>query len=411
MMKKVSHLTLSIFASLTASLGMLHSASASGLEYTKQSILPFFEKGNYAELVYADVDISIEAEDASGNKIEDMMDNFNLPGAAVKLEPTENTAVAFIYDTPFGVDTIYQAGSDYTNEYGTTEARLHTKGLTTLVGRKFEDSIWVYGGLEYQLADGSVTAATPDPDSGRNTFYKLTIKDGSETLIPVVGVAYEIPEIMLRAALTYRAKGNHEVDATENLIIGKQGILPALGDYNKIDPITRAIGGLPDLTFGDINLKINTPQSVNLDFQTGLSEKYQLLGMVNARWVDWSAFEIAPKAVTELTKEPLAYYNKDQLSVEVALAKQITPKFAGEVRVGYDTGTGEPLSLLGPYNSTKSIAMGGQYDINENLLVAGGAQYMWLEGGNVTSKDGSVALAKADDGKIVAVGMKVGYRF
>ena len=32
---------------------------------------------------------------------------------------------------------------------------------------------------------------------------------------------------------------------------------------------------------------------VNLDFQTGLSEKHQLLGMLNARWVEWTEFNIA----------------------------------------------------------------------------------------------------------------------
>src|SRR5690606_20538460 len=57
--------------------------------------------------------------------------------------------------------------------------------------------------------------------------------------------------------------------------------------------------------------EVKMPQSVNFDFQTGLSEKYQLLGMVNARWVDWSNFNVAPPLATLSTQEPLAAYKKD----------------------------------------------------------------------------------------------------
>ena len=47
--------------------------------------------------------------------------------------------------------------------------------------------------------------------------------------------------------------------------------------------------------------EVKMPQSVNLDFQTGLSERYQLLGMVNARWVDWSAFNVTPPLALDAT--------------------------------------------------------------------------------------------------------------
>ena len=40
-----------------------------------------------------------------------MMDDFDLPGAAIKIAPTANTALAVIYEQPFGVDTEYPAGS------------------------------------------------------------------------------------------------------------------------------------------------------------------------------------------------------------------------------------------------------------------------------------------------------------
>ncbi|KAA0913598.1 hypothetical protein [Psychrobacter sp. ANT_WB68] len=434
----------------------ISSAHAAGIEYSKQSVAPFFEPGNYAELSYAHVDPKIEGTDAAGNKINDMMDSFDLPGAAIKIAPTANTALAVIYEKPFGVDTEYSAGNIFNNRMGTTEARVETTGITLLGGGKISNNIWLYGGLEYQTLKGKVTGAQPvgfttavsqvidqagalfgipttsayydlvnkqnngtitpaeaaslnaineaavNPVATAPTYYTLDFENES-TLAPVIGMAYEMPEIALRAALTYRAPAKYQVSGVENL----QVILPPIagGDGVTPSPATDEVA-LP--LVGKTEVKM--PQSVNLDFQTGLSEKYQLLGMVNARWVDWSNFSVAPPLASLATQEPLAAYKRDGYAVEVALGKQFNPKVSGEVRVGYDHGTGAPLSLLGPYDSIKSLGLSAQYKLTEQLSIAAGGQYMWFEGGPVDTKvDGRVA--NIDDGTGYALGMKLGYHF
>ncbi|WP_019673138.1 outer membrane protein transport protein [Psychrobacter lutiphocae] len=398
-------------------------AHAAGLEYTKQSILPIFEDGNYAELTYAYVDPKIEGHDVTGglgsaqnNKIRDMMDDFNIFGAAIKVAPTEDTALALIYDEPFGVDTLYTTGSEFNNAMGTTEARVDTRGLTLLGGGKIHNNVWVYGGLEYQQAEGFLTLAQKfDEDP---IYYDLKTSGKSHTYIPVVGFAYEVPRIMLRAALTWRGEGRHSLKASESLLVNNGLLNPtAPTDYNHIPSGIKQALALPEVTFGPTKLSLKTPQSVNFDFQTGLSEKYQLLGMLNARWVEWSKFEITPHAITQVVGEPLAEYGKDAYSVEVALGKQFTPKFSGEIRVGYDSGTGEPLSLLGPYDAFKTVALGGSYDVTNNFNVSAGAQYIWFDGGLAYSKLpiedtlSQRAIAKFKDGTGYAVGMKLGYKF
>ena len=452
----VSH-GLATAGTLTALSLAISSAHAAGLEYSKQSIAPLFEPGNYAEISYGYVDPKIEGTDAAGNKIGDMMDDFDLPGAAIKIAPTPNTALAVIYEKPFGVDTIYPEGNIFANQMGTTEARVSTTGITLLGGGKLTrgdtNNVWLYGGLEHQTLEGNVTGAQPvgmptavagvieqagalfgvptvdayndlvskqkdgtitaaeqgvleringmaAPVAAAPTFYTLDFKDKS-TLVPVIGMAFEKPEIALRAALTYRAPAKYQVSGVENL----QAILPPIagGDGVTPAPIDPALP-LPGKS------EVKMPQSVNLDFQTGLSEKYQLLGMINARWVDWSNFNVTPPVALEATQEPLAAYKQDGYSVEVALGKQFNPKFSGEVRVGYDHGTGAPLSLLGPYDSIKTLGLGGQYKLTDQLSVSAGGQYMWFEGGNVDTKvDGRVATI--DDGTGYAVGMKIGYHF
>ncbi|MGP4787871.1 hypothetical protein ACTXGJ_01955 [Psychrobacter sp. 1Y11] len=119
---------------------------------------------------------------------------------------------------------------------------------------------------------------------------------------------------------------------------------------------------------------------------------------------------MAPPLAAESTQEPLAAYKKDGYAVEVALGKQFNPKLSGEVRLGYDHGTGAPLSLLGPYDSIKSLGLGAEYQLTSQLSVAAGAQYLWFEGGPVdTVVDGRVA--DIDDGTGYALGAKLGYHF
>ncbi|MGP5336624.1 outer membrane protein transport protein [Psychrobacter maritimus] len=436
--------------SLTALSLAISSAHAAGIEYSKQSVAPFFEPGNYAELSYAYVDPKIEGTDAAGNKIGDMMDDFDLPGAAIKIAPTANTALAVIYEQPFGVDTQYPAGNIFKNSMGTTEARVETTGITLLGGGKISNNVWLYGGLEYQTLKGNITGAQPvglttavsqvgevlglstadyynlvdkqnngtiTPDESATldmvnglastvaeapTYYTLDFENES-TLAPVIGMAYEKPEIALRAALTYRAPAKYQVSGVENL----QVILPPIAGGDGVTP-GPATDEVPLPLAGKTEVKM--PQSVNFDFQTGLSEKYQLLGMVNARWVDWSNFSVAPPLASLSTQEPLAAYKKDGYAVEVALGKQFNPKVSGEVRLGYDHGTGAPLSLLGPYDSIKSLGLSAQYKLTEQLSVSAGGQYMWFEGGPVDTKvDGRVA--NIDDGTGYALGMKLGYHF
>ena len=383
--------------------------------------------------------VKIEGVDAAGNHIGDMMDDFDLPGAAIKIAPTPNTALAVIYETPFGVDTEYPTGNIFSNAIGTTEARVSTKSFTMLGGGKVSNNVWLYGGLEYQKLQGNVTAAQPvglttalaeggytqaqydDWVANPNSFvaklvkplidqvavapiyYTLDFEDKS-TLVPVIGMAYEKPEIALRAALTYRAPAKYQVSGTENLLVILP-VLPIPGGGDGVTP-TPFDEGLP--LAGKTEVKM--PQSVNLDFQTGLSEKYQLLGMVNARWVDWSEFNVSPPVASDATQEPLAAYKKDGYAVEVALGKQFNPKLSGEVRVGYDHGTGAPLSLLGPYDAITSLGLGAEYQLTPQLSVAAGVQYLWFEGGPVDTKvDGRVA--NIDDGSGYALGMKLGYHF
>ncbi len=434
---KLSKLTLAI----TTTVAMIGTVHAAGLERSQQPIAPLFEKGNYAEISYAYVNPDIKAKDMKKQETNDMIDEYGFAGAAVKVAPTENTALALFYNHPWAVDTTYPKGNMFNNELGTTEAHVDSDALGLVIGGKPKGgNVTLYGGVEYQKVSGHVSAATPlsresaikgaleeykplltremiesalakdkkgealNPieqqivsgmkkavDSA--TFYDLEFEDET-TLVPMLGIAYEKPEIALRTSVTYRAPAKYDIKGKESL-------------SSAADPRAN-VADYPGLT------EVKFPQSVSVDFQTGLSEKHQLLGMINARWVDWSNFEVAPPLSTAQTGEPLASYEDDQYSVEVALAKQFTPKLAAEVRASYDYAGGKkaPLSLLGPYGTVKGLALGAQYDVTDKLTVGGGAQYMWVDGGTVPNEESPNApLITVEDSTAYALGMKVGYKF
>lgn len=399
-MKKYGCSRTALQVSVLATLGLLSQSSlAGGLEYTKQSVAPFFEAGDYAELSYAYVSPNIEGKDKDGHHIDNMMDDFGLAGAAVKVAPSPNTALALIYERPFGLKTKYPSGSNFRNSLGTTVADVTTDNYTLLGGGKTANNVWLYGGVQVQKADATISSASPSavPIDATTVlpaeaFYQATPQHISNAFAPVVGIGYEIPKISLRTSLTYRGKTKHDVRLNESMNV----YVPAIDTT------------LPALPKTPTSLSLEFPQSINLDFQTGIAKDTLLT--VNTRWVNWKDFKVTTPATLELTQEPIAAYLKDSYGVEVALGRQFTPKFSAEVRAGYDSGTGTPLSALGPYDDTTSIAVGGQYNINPNLFVAGGVQYLKFKGGDIATKlDGKIA--KVDDGDGYALGMKVGYHF
>lgn len=422
---KLSHLSLAMIASVS----IATVSHAAGLERSQQPILPLFIEGNYAEVNYAYVNPDLKGTDALGNKVPNMMEDYGMVGAVAKIAPTKNSALALFYNGPWGVDSSYPTGNMFNNQYGATEAHVKTESIGIVAaGKPTDRNFWVYGGVEHQSISGNVKGATPvglstvlekanvSQDAYQQlvkgqkagvlnaeqagqlealqasalapTLYNLDF-DKETTWVPMVGFAFEKPEIAMRTAITYRAPAKYSVHGIET-------ISSPLGTSDETHSLT-------DVTF---------PQSVSVDFQTGLSRKHQLLGMVNARWVEWSKFEVSPPLSTQLRNgEPLAEYADDQYSVEVAVAKQFTPRFAAEIRAAYDSGTGQPLSLLGPYNAVTSLAIGAEYDLTDQLTVGGGAQYLHIEGGEIPSDDPKTPALSMEDSDGYALGMKVGYHF
>ena len=429
-------------------------AFAAALDRSGQSISAFLQPGNYFEAGISVLDPTVEGKESGTStttrNIEDMAGDYYFPSAALKLQLTDNFSFGLIYDQPFGADATYKGDNIFVASNqdrvlsslpittaqvrgattGSTSVEVDTQNLSMIFGFQPTEQFNIYGGPVYQTIKGKVSLR----GSAYSVFngYDANIKEDS-AVGWLAGFSYQIPEIALKASLTYRSEIEHSLNVQENLSLADPlaaasgalaGQLAGMGlPAAQIQAIGGAIGNFVAANAATGETKITTPQSVNLDFQTGIMAN--TVAFANIRWVDWSSFSIRPykfglasEAVGPLVSRPngfnLVQYSDDQISATVGVGRKLNEKWAGNVSVGYDTGAGNPVSTLGPTEGYWNVGLGLQFSPAPNYFIAGGVKYLML--GDADAQTGAQAggsdyVATFEDNDAWAYGLKIGYRF
>ena len=377
-----------------AALSAASIASAAGLDRSGQDITAFLQDGTYAETVYTYIDADVSGKDSSGNKIDDIAESYDFFRYGVKADINDTFSVGILYDEPFGAAADYTGKNDFIDAKGEgTNVEVRTESITGILGAKLGENknFQVYGGPVAQRVQANVKL--------RGTAY--SIANGYTTNIStdqeygwMAGVAYSKPEIALQAALTYRSEIEHETEAAE------------------IYPFAQRVGLSPSRVD---TIEINTPKSVNFDFQTGINPT--MLATAKVRWVPWSDFAIVPSLYNDVSKvstkddEGLALvsYDEDQWQVELGLAKRMTPALAVTGTVGWDSGAGNPVTSLGPIEGYYSAGLGAKYNVTENWAVSAGGKYLWFGDakGQIPTK---AVVSNFEDNDGFALGVKLSYQ-
>ncbi len=377
------------------------SVIAGGLDRSGQSMSAFFQSGNYAEAGFTVIDPTVEGTSTvvKDEKISDMGDDYYFPSAAIKIQPTDNISLGLLYDQPFGADATYSStAGTFGNGTEGTSVKVRTNNLSLIVGYQPTENWNIYAGPVYQTVKGNVSL--------RGTAYSLLsgynidLKEG-DAFGWLAGAAYQIPEIALKAAITYRSEIKHELDTTEtsNVYIPPNYLptLPSGIDLRSISSQTEVV----------------TPQSVNLDFQTGIAK--DTLAFANVRWAHWDQFAVSPAALASASKlakgkaQNLIDYSDDQISATVGVGHKFTSKWSGSASVGWDSGAGNPVTTLGPVEGFWSVGLGGQYSPAENYFLQAGVKYFWL--GDAKAQTGGTVAGDFSDNDAIAYGLKFGYKF
>lgn len=340
-------------AVLALSAGIAH---AGGVERSTQSAGILFEKGNYLELNFGAFNPDVSGTfPMNGAKSGDMAPGYGTFSFGYKQALSDKWDLAIVVDQPVGAKVNYPSAASTGYPIGGSNASITSTAITALIRYKLPNHFSVYGGLRSETVKGRATLF----NSGAQ-YYNL--KTSTETDFGyVVGAAWEKPEIAARVALTYNSKIKH--------------------NFGAIETITNS--GLADGTY-NTNFATTTPESVNLEFQTGIAKDTLLMGSV--RWVHWTQFDISPEAYTyspsaetpdgRLGQGALVSYTDNTITYNLGVGRRFNEQWSGAVMLGYEKHTGKPTGNLGPTDGFKSISFAASYQATDNIKVTGGIRYV-----------------------------------
>ena len=366
-----------------ATLSAISTVHAAGLDRSTQPSWAFTQDGTFAYVEHITISPDVAGKDnknvatpesnyAEGKNTGNMTEDYQFLNFGAKADINDRVSVGAFFDQPWGADVQYNGDNNFVAKDANTtiqdinigqgtNVKITSQNFTGMVGVKLGENknIQVYGGPTIQKLESDVhlrgsaySGATGyDASMSPDTAYGW-----------MAGVAYSKPEIALKAALTYRSEIKHDTRMAEHL------------------PLAAAASGGKIAIDETSNITVETPRSVNLDFQTGLNPTTLLTAKL--RWVPWSDFAITPKNYNALSKlkvpagTPLVSYDKDSWSGEVGLGKKLNSKWALSGSVGYDTGAGNPVTSLGPVEGNWNVGLGAKYNLTPEWAISGGAKYL-----------------------------------
>ena len=364
-------------------------AQAGALDRSGQPVTAIFEEGNYAELSFGFTQPDVQGvlgPVASGNVAVD----YATTTLAFKYDLSERLSFAVIVDEPFGADVDYGEADRGYPIAGST-AVFESTSVTALGRYQFSDSLSVHAGARLVRVDADLFVNSYAPTGAGQTYQAEFDED--EDVGFVIGGAYERPEIALRVALTYSSETSFSHDTTYSGFF-----VPA--------------PGAPQIPFGGPGTTEYTlPQSLNLDFRTGIAEGTAIFGSI--RWVDWSSTEIV--VPPPYAANPVVSYEEDVVTYTLGVGRRFTDQLTGTAAVIYEPATGSDfdrttgtggVSNLSPTSGQLGVQLAATYALNENIELTGAVRYTRL--GDVTTR--SIG-ASFEDNDALTAGLRVGFRF
>jgi long-subunit fatty acid transport protein len=373
-------------STLAALLLTTTAATAGGLDRSGQGIGVIFTEGNTIELSYGQVTPSVTGT-ATGTGLGmqnsgNMASAYNSVSLGVKYQFNEDLSLAVIFDQPFGASVDY-GEADAAYYTGPATADVTSSAITAVARYQINSNFSVHGGLRYQTVEASVTKPTA-------ANYAIDSEASSATGY-LVGVAYERPEIALRVALTYNSAITHDITATETCAVA---------------------AACPGVA---VTTSVDTPESFNLDFQSGVAENTLVFGSI--RYAKWTQFDFAPPSHAAIGLGSLQSYDNDTVAYSLGVGRKFNDNWSGALTVGYEGETGGFAGNLAPTDGNTSVGLGATYTM-DNIEITGGVRYIWLgdadtEHPNPTNVPALVGTTGSEfrDNTATAIGLKVSYNF
>ena len=361
-------------------------ATAGGLDRSGQGIGIIFEEGNAVELSFGQITPTVTgiasglglAGVGSGN----MASPYTQMGLGFKYQVKDNLSLSLIIDQPFGASVDYgdaDAGYYTTTAGGASTAEVSGSAITAVARYNINSNFSVHGGVRYQTVEAAVSKP---PVEGYEIDSEANSANGY-----LVGVAYERPEIAMRVALTYNSAISHDITATETCSVA---LLPACAGTTAVTTV-------------------ETPESFNLEFQSGVAANTLVFGSI--RYAKWTQFDYAPPVHAALGQGSLQSYDDDTISYALGVGRKFSDQWSGALSIGYEAATAGFAGDLAPTNGSKSIGIGGTYTADA-FKITGGVRYIML--GDAETEHpvvAGIAGSEFTDNSAIAIGIKISTSF
>ncbi|MEL7255973.1 MAG: outer membrane protein transport protein [Pseudomonadota bacterium] len=359
----MKYLTTAAFAlGLTAS-----SAFAGSVQRATDPSQILFERGqNYLQfsVTYADANISGTNAAFGGARTGDIANAFLSYGVGFKMELNEKLTFAVTGHNPVGADVTYAIVPGF--PFAGSTAEISSTSLTGYLKYKITDRFSVYGGVRATTVDGNVNLG---PFTGVGYTLNVSPDIGYGY---VLGAAYTIDEILMKIALTYESKTEH--DFVDN-------------------------AGTP--------FTVEIPQAITLHARSAVSEQMLVFGSI--RWQEWSEFTVGPNDFLanplNVQRLPIAFGNGDYTTYEVGVARRLTQKFSVIGTFTYEPENDKAVGNLEGRDGFLAYGLAGRYSTPTYDITAG-VRYIDLGPSNTTTVNTQFA-----DNDAWAFGLQLGYRF
>ena len=368
-------LILSGLAALTLSTTV---ASAGGIDRSALPTSILFEPGSTARLTFSSVtpNVSGAYAPALGASTKNMAQSYVSLGFAVKMDLSDRMSVALMANQPYGADAKYTGGF-----YTGLEAHWTSTQLAAVLKFDVTDRVSVFGGLRYVQSSANINIpvqmlSPPVTPIVVGPYTADAAKDGQTGYL--IGAAYEIPDIALRGSLTYQSAITHTFATAESF------------------------GGLGGGATVNGTTEIILPQSITLDFQSGIAANTLLFGSV--KWSEWSKWHVRPTSYDTVINDEVTGFDNDVITYQLGVGRKINDTLSVFARLGYEKPTGGEASRLSPTDGMTSIGLGGSWT-QDNIKITGGLEYVML--GDAVDGSGT----QFSDNTAMGVGLTVDFMF
>ena len=349
-------------------------AQAGGFELQTLDTSIMYADGNAASISIADINASVDGT-ANGEKVDTVKDQ-KVTNIGFKMDAGLVDVGLYTYRS----GAIQLSGGNTLGGNYAPQGDVDINSTTLMIKYDVNENVSLLGGItQNNLTSGNVTTikGSYDIDSASSTGY-------------VVGAAYAIPEIALRAEVLYQPKSK---------ITTKTNYDATGGVYNAAALLVN----------GEKETELSRPETLTLNVQSGIAENTLMFASYHrSKWSGAPVVVDIEPAMGGAVDPKIDETFDDSEKFTIGVGRKFSDKLSGSLSYSKEDGSGANAESLFTFsNGTETISAGLRYTI-DNMDISVGVSRSRL--GDV-AVDGGAGDIVYEGNSVTAMGVKIAFAF